>query len=700
MRGMRRAALAALALFTGACSSGTRSAEQDPFLWLEAVASPEASRWVADENRKTMAALGEDPRYAENLAKATALGESPQRLARPQIVGDSVFNFWQDKDHTRGIWRQTSVGGYETGEPHWTTVLDLDRVAEAEGKNWVWKGADCSLAAPNRCLVELSEGGEDAVTVREFDTRTRSFVPDGFALPRGKQDAQWLDEDTLLVSREWRPGELTSSGYPYIVKTLRRGQTLDSAAEIGRGQQSDMQESAAVLHDGDGGAVALLVRNPSFFESEYRLVAQDGTPKLALPPKSSLAGLVAGRLVVRLDQDWAVAGSTFASGSLVSLRLADLTADPAGLRPTLVWAPGPRDALHGVAVTRGGLIVSTLHEVSGRIAEYLPAADGSWSSKDVPIPELASADLLSAAPNSATAYFSVGSFLAPTTVWRMDAAAGTARPVVSLPPQFDATGLMAEQLEATSKDGTKVPYFVVRRNDIPFDGSNPTILYAYGGFGNSMTPSYSGVRGQLWLERGGVFVLANIRGGGEFGPAWHDAALKTNRQRAYDDFAAVGEDLVARKITSPRRLGIQGASNGGLLMGVELVQRPQLWNAVDIGVPLLDMLRYEQIDAGASWAGEYGSARVPEERAFLESVSPYQNLKRGVRYPAPFIWTTTKDDRVGPQHARKFAAKLASFGDPYFFYEVTEGGHGSGANIAQSAVTTALEYTYFQRQLM
>jgi prolyl oligopeptidase len=364
-----------------------------------------------------------------------------------------------------------------------------------------------------------------------------------------------------------------------------------------------------------------------------------------------------------------------------------------------VFAPGPRESLEGVSATKNDLVLTVYQNVRGRAFVYTPAANGTWSQRRLALPDDASVDVVDTNIHNNRIFLTVSGFLTPTTLYAADGAS-TPRQIKAMPSQFDASKDVVEQREATSKDGTRIPYFIVHPKDMRYDGSNPTVLTAYGGFQLSMTPSYSGVTGKLWLERGGVYVLANIRGGGEFGPAWHEAGLKTHRQRIYDDFYAVGKDLITRKITDPRHLGIVGGSNGGLLMGVEFTQHPEMWNAVQIEVPLLDMLRYEKIQAGASWAGEYGSMSVPAERAFWEKTSPYQNLKAGVAYPEPFIWTTTKDDRVGPQHARKFAAKLASMHVPYLFYEVTEGGHGAGANLKESAKTQALGWTYFTMKLM
>jgi prolyl oligopeptidase len=422
--------------------------------------------------------------------------------------------------------------------------------------------------------------------------------------------------------------------------------------------------------------------------------------RLGLPLKSQVAELFKGQVIVQLSEDWRIGAKTIAGGSLAGFDAAAAMRDPAQLAPVAVFEPGPRESVEGVSATRDRLLVAIYRNVRGKVLSFSRGPTGTWTSTPVSLPENISTGVAGAERTSNNAWISVTGYLTPSSVWLADAARGTAVQVKGLAPRFDASRSVVEQFEATSKDGTKVPYFMVHSKTMALDGSNPTILYAYGGFEISITPQYNPNVGKLWLEQGGVYVVANIRGGGEFGPAWHEAGLKTHRQVIYDDFAAVAEDLIARKITTPRRLGIEGGSNGGLLMGVQMTQRPELWNAVDIQVPLLDMLRYEQIQAGASWVGEYGSVSNPEERKFLASISPLNNLKAGVKYPLPLIWTTTKDDRVGPQHARKFAAKMADMGLPYLFYEVIEGGHGSGANIEQRARTTAMEYTYFARQLM
>jgi prolyl oligopeptidase len=672
----------------------------DPYLWLEDKDGAKAMAWVKEQNAKTLPVLEGDSHYQALYTDALQVAQSKSRIPYPNTIGGQIYNFWQDDQHVRGIWRRTTPASYVSSSPQWTTVIDLDAVSAAENANWVWHGVQCDAPAQTRCLISLSNGGEDADTVREFDLTKDAFVAGGFNLPRSKQTATWENQNTILVAREWTPGDLTASGYPYIVKRLRRGQPLSSAVEVFRGEKSDVGVNPLSFTDGAGHKVVIIDRGVTFFTTQDYIVTPAGPKRLATPEKLTIQDLVDNQLILSLNQDWDVGGKHFAQGSLVAIDAAAAQADPAHLTPVLIYAPGPREAVEGVAATRTHLLVTIYQNVRGHAFVFSRGPHGSWASRRLDLADNASINIIDTDTRSNNAFVNLASFLTPTTLWSVNTATAAITRVKALPALFDASNDVVEQHEATSKDGTKIPYFIVHPRNMPLDGTNPTVLYAYGGFQVSETPFYSGTLGKLWLERGGTFVLANIRGGGEFGPAWHDAALKTNRQRTYDDFYAVAQDLIARKITSPRHLGIQGGSNGGLLMGVEFTEHPEEWNAVDIQVPLLDMLRFEQIQAGASWVGEYGSVSVPAEKAFWEAHSPYNNLKEGVAYPEPFIWTTTKDDRVGPQHARKFAAKLAAMDVPYLFYEVTEGGHGSGANLKESAHTSALEWTYFTMKLM
>jgi prolyl oligopeptidase len=691
MASIRRLVWLSLLGFLPAMSPAAPPAAEDPHLWLEQVFAPDALGWVETENKRTLAVLESDPRYAGLYADALKIAEATDRIATPNLTGDRVTNLWQDASHVQGLWRTTTLASYLSPTPQWRTLLDLDQLSAAEKTKWVWKGETCEPVAEQRCLVALSEGGEDAVTVREFDLAQAAFVDGGFALPTSKQDVSWETADSLLVARDWGAGTMTTSGYPFVVKRVRRGQPIAQAAELWRGRAEDVGVAPITLVDGDGNRLLLISRAISFFESETLLVEGDRVVRLDLPAKLDVAGLVAGQLIVQINQDW----RDYKAGALVAVRI-----ERGAIAGTqLLFAPGPRQSVDRVAATRGHVLATIYDNVRGQAWRFTPGASG-WTATRLSLPDNSAISIVSYDRASDAVFLRVESFTMPTTVWLADAATASARQAKVMPPRFDAAGLVTEQYEATSKDGTKIPYFIVHRADAKTDGSTPTLMTAYGGFQVSYTPAYQGTRGKLWLEKGGAFVLANIRGGGEFGPAWHEAGLKTKRQVIYDDFAAVAEDLIARGLTSPRRLGIFGGSNGGLLMGVEMTQRPDLWGAVAIQIPLLDMLRYEQLSAGSSWVGEYGSMRVPAERAFWEKTSPYQQLRRGAQYPEPFIWTTTRDDRVGPVQARKFAARMKEYGLPYLYWENIEGGHAAGANLKQSARANALEITYFMRKLM
>jgi prolyl oligopeptidase len=702
----KNAVLLALTMATtlGATHTLAQSSTEQPdkYQWLEDVNGERSMAWVNAENARSAKVLEDDPRYAGLAATALTVLESPDRLQIPEFRKGEVYNTWQDAQHVHGILRRTSLTDYLKPHPDWHTVIDYDALSKQDNEKWVEKGLNCLYPGDGLCLVALSAGGEDAETLREFDLKTGKFVETGFVLPTSKQDVTWVDKDTLLVARNWGPGTMTQSGYPFVVRLWKRGEPLDQAKEIYRGKESDVSAGSTTLHDDQGHHVTLLTRGVNFFESELSLLMPSGPSRIALPPKVDLDGLLDNQLIVTLNQDWKPEGlnTTFAQGSVVSFDLDAVKKDPLHLKPTIVFAPTAAEFAQEATTTRNHLLVTTLEHVQGRAYVYTRDKKGEWTRKKLDVPDNVSVSVVTTNTSDDQFFLALTGFLTPSSLLLGDAATASVKEAKTLPAQFDASNLTVEQLEATSKDDTKVPYFVVRRKDLKYDGSNPTLMTAYGGFQVSETPRYSGVVGKLWLERGGVYVLANIRGGGEFGPAWHEAGLKTHRQRIYDDFAAVGNDLVTRKITSPSRLGIEGGSNGGLLMGVEFTQHPDMWNAVVIQVPLLDMLRFEHIAAGASWVGEYGSVSIPEERNFLAQISPYNQLNPDVTYPEPLIFTTTKDDRVGPVHARKFAARLEEFHKPFFYDEIVEGGHAAGADLKEEAKTWATQYTYLTRKLM
>jgi prolyl oligopeptidase len=698
-------AAAIAALNTNATRAQQSTTEQpDKYTWLEDIHGERQLAWVKKENERTAAVLEKDTYFAPLEAEALKVRESPDRLPRPEFRNGAIYNTWRDAEHVRGIVRRTTLRDYLTAEPKWATVLDYDALSKTDKQSWVGEGLTCLEPENELCLVQLSAGGEDAETLREMDLKTGNFVPDGFVLPRGKQAVTWVDKNTLLIARDWGPGTMSEAGYPITIRRWKRGQPLQSAQEVFRGDIKDngYGNDPIVFVDGQGHRAVIVQRSLSTFAHENYLLLPDGAKKLALPLKARVTGLVSGQLLVTLDEDWTPQGQTteIAGGSVIALELAAIQKEPTRLKPAVVFAPTAQEFEQFSMTTKSQLILATLEHVQQRAYVYTVGSDGNWTRKRLPVPDNLTIKSGTASHTDDLFFLGLEGFLTPPSLWLGDAANGSFAAAKSQKPQFDASNNVVEQLEATSKDGTKVPYFAVHRKDMQLDGSNPTLLTAYGGFEVANTPSYSPVVGKLWLEHGGVYVLANIRGGGEFGPAWHEAGLKTRRQRIYDDFYAVAQDLVTRKITSSRRLGIIGGSNGGLLMGVAFTQHPEMWTAVVIQVPLLDMLGYEHLSAGASWVGEYGSVSVPQERAFLASISPYNQLRPDVNYPEPLIFTTTKDDRVGPVHARKFAARLEEFHKPFFYDEITEGGHGEGADNKQAARTDAEYFTYLMMKLM
>jgi prolyl oligopeptidase len=688
--------------------------ESDPHLALEAVESPDSLAWVKAQNDKTLPVLSGDPRFAGLQADALKILSAKDRIAQPNFIGQDVFNFWQDETHVRGVWRRMTLASYKTATPQWETVLDLDALAKAEGKNWIWKGADCRPKTHDRCLLNLSNGGKDAVTVREFDLTSKSFVEGGFSLPEGKQNIEWLDPDTLIMTRDWGPGATTDSGYGMVIKTLKRGQALSEAVEVFRGQKSDVSARPNVLRDAAGNRVVLIERATDFFHSQVFLLDNGQAKRLPLPEKLEIRGLIDGNLVFKIEEPWtfqyASVSRKFPAGALMEASPSLLAANPNpgptdalfisnDCDPCQLFAPGPRQSIDQVAVTDHRVVAVIYDNVRGGLASFTDRGEWGWKSEPLPVIDNASVSIVATADEGDDVFYSVEGFTTPT---QLMLAPINAKPSVvkSLPAQFDASKLEVEQKIAKSKDGTEVPYFLIHPKGEKLDGLNPTLLHAYGGFNLSKLPVYDPLIGKLWLEKGGSYAVANIRGGGEFGPGWHEAALKANRQRAYDDYFAVAENLISTKVSSPRHLGAYGRSNGGLLMGVALTQRPDLWNAVVVESPLLDMIRYPQLPAGASWIGEYGDPAIPAERAYIEKYSPYQNLKAGVKYPLAYITTSTKDDRVHPGHARKFAAKLDDLKVDHLYFENTDGGHANGADPKSNARRWALHYTYLSRQLM
>ncbi len=681
-------------------ADGIPGPEQDPYIWLEEARSEKALEWVETENKRTLAVLETDPRFADLKAEALAIFDSEDRIPYVSFRPDGLYNFWQDKANPKGLLRRTTLESYRTQDPEWEIILDVDALAAAEGKEWVYQGSSCLPPDLNKCMIALSDGGEDATILREFDTATKSFVEGGFVLDAKSQGgASWVDEDTLWVSRDFGEGTLTDSEYPFTTREWKRGTDIANAPEIFRGEASDVSAGAYLLRDADDVVQAEIgYRGISFHEREY-FVKKDGEwLKLDLPKKAGPYGIVDGQMLFSTDVDWEVDGQTFIADSLIAVDLEDWKANPNGAAKTLVWAPADRQTKQGGAITAAGLYIDMLDNVVGKVLKF-NYAEGAWTSEQVELPDNATVGIAASDDKSEQIMFTVTNFLNPTTLYYSDK--GDVPSVLKTSPAyFDPAGMEVEQHEATSKDGTKIPYFIVKPAGMEMTGETATLMTGYGGFQVPRLPGYLGSTGKLWLERGGAYVLANLRGGGEFGPGWHQTAIRENKQRTWDDFIAVGEDLVAKGFTSPQHLGIQGGSQGGLLVGTAFTQRPDLFGAAIVQIPLFDMLRYHLIGRGASWIGEYGDPRIPEQREWIEGYSPYQKIVEGVDYPAPFLWASTADDRTHPAHARKGAARLKELGQEYLYFEDTTGGHSGGVDNEQRAKLQALQYVYLMQRLM
>lgn len=709
-------AVASLSPFMPASLTPEAVAAADDHLALEQVHGDAAMAFVQAENARALDTLTNDPRYETFRAEAEAILTSTDRIPQPSFLGDGVGNFWQDGTNPKGIWRTTSLDSYRSGSPQWQTLLDIDQLARDEGRDWVFKGASCLAPDETRCLISLSDGGKDAVVVREFDIQSRSFVEGGFVLPEGKHRLTWLDRDTLLIATDFGPGTLTESGYPYIVKTLSRGQTLDQATEVYRGEASDggYGVSPSVYRDGEGAIEAVIISRPlDTYRAETWQVVDGRAVRLDVPERLSVYGTMGDLLIFSPDDAWDRNSIDFAAGSLLAFHLAELQPGEPVLisnQARVIFEPGPRQSIADVAIFPGRVAVAINDNVRGRLSIFGNTGEFGWPQRPVAVPDNSAISLGDSSKGKGEIFVSSQNFLTPQSLGLLDVdfpiarnsrdepAPNAIQALRQAPALFDATTHVTEQFEAVSSDGTRIPYFVTRPRQM--NGPAPTILFGYGGFQISFPPAYKPEMGKLWLENGGVFVQANIRGGGEFGPQWHQAALNENRQRAFDDFAAVAQDLINRGITSPRHLGIYGRSNGGVLTSVSITQHPELFNAAVIESPLIDMLRYHELPAGASWIGEYGDPRIPEEAAWIAEYSAYQNLVPGVHYPRVYITTNTRDDRVHPGHARKFAARLGDMGVDHLYYEETAGGHSNDADPIANARRWARHYVYLAQQLM
>lgn len=676
---------------------------QDPYIWLEEVEGERALKFASEQSEISIKKLKSDPRFQGLEKEISEILFAKDRLPGVSIVGDTLYNFWQDDKHVRGIWRRTTLKSYMAPSPEWEVVLDLDALAEAEKENWVWSGVKCLPPKNERCLIHLSRGGKDATIVREFDLKNKKFIADGFNIPiEAKTRVNWADEDHIFVGTDFGPGSLTDSGYPMIVKLWRRGQKLEDAVEIFRGEKPDIVSYAFTSYRPEG-VTRFAIRSISFFESKTWLIEdKNQLVPVPMPNDADFNTVFKGKLIYSLRNELKRANKTFKAGSIVALPISALKSGESALdQLQLIFEPSKTRFQTGVAATKEYLLIQALDNVNGKILKY-ELKDDRWIEEEIKFSSAGSAYISSLDTFTNRFLASYQDFVTPTSIYAVETDKNgktTKTKLKSSPARFNADGIVAEQKTAISRDGTKVPYFIVHKRDLAYNGKNPTLLYGYGGFEISQTPYYSAVTGKVWLERGGVFVIANIRGGGEFGPEWHRAAIRENRQRAYDDFIAVAEDLIKTNVTSPRHLGIRGGSNGGLLTSVAFTQRPDLFNAVVSSVPLADMLRYHKLLAGASWMEEYGDPDDPKMREVILKYSPYHNLKADARYPEVFFTTSTKDDRVHPAHARKMVAKMKELGHPVLYYENIDGGHAGSANLKELVLFTSLEFTYLWQKL-
>jgi prolyl oligopeptidase len=697
------AAIGAAFAATALAESARAPADNDPYLWLSDISAAKALEWVKAQNTKSDAALKSDPGYRKDYDTLLQILNANDRIPLPDLVDHQwVFNFWQDADHVRGLWRRTTVADYAAPNPNWQVLFDVDKYDREAGKNWVWQGADCTPGFTN-CLISLSPGGTDAHEVHEFDPKAGKFVDDGFSLAEAKSQARYIDATTVLFATDFGPGTLTSSSYPRIVKLWNRGQPLPAAKIVYEAKPDDVGVNIQVFHR-PFGVVPLIQRQITFFTADYFFVKLDGTVvQLPIPRGAEIKGVTQGQLIFTLRDPWTPAGGKrIASGSLVAFPVLAFVQTGKMQPVAVLYTPGPHAMIaQSVSAGQDAVFAPIYEDVIGSIHEFR-FVNGKWRATVLPLPKQGSTEPVAANEWGPEVYFVYESFTQPPTLYAYDGT-GAPKPIKSEPARFDASHLSVTQNWARSRDGTKVPYFLIRPRDTK--GPAPTILYGYGGFELSLNPWYwnDGHRpiypGEPWFSKGGAIVVANIRGGGEFGPSWHQAALKEHRQRAFDDFAAVAQDVERRSLTTPKQLGIVGASNGGVLTTVTMTQHPELIGAVVCQRPLIDMLRYTRFGAGQSWVDEYGDPANPKDRAYLAKYSAYENVKPNVKYPPVLFITETTDDRVTPIWARMMAAKMEDQGHDVLFYESAEGGHGAGVTHAAEAEYWALSYTFFRQKL-
>jgi len=666
---------------------------KDPYLWLEEVESDKSLDWVRAQNAISEKVLTTNPLFEPLRKKYLEVFNDKDKIAYPDMVGDYVYNLWQDEKNERGLWRRMLKADFISKKTNWESVIDLDELSKEENKKWVFQGAEW-LAPDNKiCLIYLSDGGKDENEIREFNAETKEFVKGGFLFKESKGGVSWIDKNKVLVYRNFGEGTLTTSGYPRQVKLLKRGSSLENSKTIFETDTTSMGAFGTSFFSMNKQYV-FIYNAKTFYSFELYYLSGEKLEKVEYPKDAEFSGLHKNEIILSLQSDWIVNKNNYKAGSLVSFDLSQNIKGNIDIKT--IYEPNAKSSFVSMSTSKDFITLNIMENVQNKLIQY-KLENNNWISKMVETPLFGSIRLIASSNQSNDYFFTYSNFITPTTLYH--ASETKIEITKKLKDVFNAENLEVHQYTAISKDGTLIPYFMVHQKGMALNGSNPTIITGYGGFNISEQPDYRTTVGIGWLEQGGVYVLANIRGGGEFGPSWHQAAMKEKRQNAFDDFYAVSQDLIDKKITSPDYLGAFGWSNGGLLMGVVFTQRPDLYSAVVVGAPLLDMKRYSKLLAGASWMGEYGDPDIPEEWDYIKKYSPYHNISKDKKYPEVFFVTSTKDDRVHPGHARKMAAKMSDMGHPFFYHETIEGGHGAASTNEQEAYMWADIYTYFIMKL-
>lgn len=679
------------------------NANQDKYLWLEDIDSEKSMHWVKQANKITNDKLVPSSLYQGLYTQALEVLNNDSRLPKVEQRGKWLYNYWQDEDHPRGIYRKTSIKQFKNNKPQWITVLDMDKYSMDQGQNYDYHGMNCLPPKGIDCLVLLSPGGGDAIIVREFNLKKHKFVKNGFHVPLAKTNISWIDKNNVFIGTDFGKDSLTDSGYPRIVKKWQRGTSLVQAKTLYSASKKSMTARAYNIKQ-ENSHINIITDMTSFWLSDKYIYNQGKVEKLLIPSSAIISGFYKDKLVISLKDDWEVNNSTYIQGEVLLIDAKFLTRGKGSIESII--KPNNNTVIENINTAKHGLLITVLEDVKAKLLLYKKSKNGKWKIQEIPFPENGALSISSVDKKTGDFFVQYESFTTPPSLYYVDSKTLKPELLVQQTPTFDGSQFMVQQYFTKSKDGTKVPYFVVMNKKTKFNGINPTHIFSYGGFRNTLTPSYSGsyevlsgAYGKLWLERGGIFVLANIRGGGEYGPAWHSAALLKNRHKAFEDFEAVAQDLIDKKLTSAKHLGIEGRSNGGLLVTATMTRKPNLYGAIICGAPLIDMKRYNKLLAGASWMGEYGNPDEAEMWDYIKTYSPYQNLQPHIKYPPIFFYASTRDDRVHPGHARKMAAKMLAFGNKVEYYENIEGGHHGYSTNEQLAHRLALSYTHLWKNL-